>query len=81
MKRFHLVIGLMATLLMTKQAKGVKEYLDWTALDQVYVTGYLPRVAIYDPEYANSGVGNAAKGYDTAIEVHQGGQDGGGALW
>ena len=131
MKRFHLVIGLMATMLMTKQAKALNEYVAWTALEQVYATGYLPRVAmdelygvagifesgtgfstvlyetgnnqkitdppnptglgstLWNPDSTINGeVGHAAgialawgNGYDTAIEVHQGGQDGGGALW
>ncbi|HEV8039319.1 MAG TPA: hypothetical protein VGP62_10690 [Bryobacteraceae bacterium] len=88
MKRFHLMIGLMAALLMTKQAGALSENVAWTALRQTNATGYLPRVAMDDPDSANSGVGHAAgialawgNGYDTAIEVHQGGQDGGGALW
>jgi hypothetical protein len=88
MKRFHLVIGLMAMLLMTKQAGALNEYVAWTAPEQLYATGYLPRMAMDEPDSANSGVGNAAgtalawgNGYDTAIEVRQGGQDGGGALW
>ncbi len=128
MKKVHLLIGVMATLLAANQAKALNEYISWTVFESPYATGYLPRVAI-DEDYGainifqsntgyqtvlyetgnnqkasnpaglgstlwnpdltiNGEVGHAAgialawgNGYDTAIEVHQGGQDGGGALW
>jgi hypothetical protein len=87
MKRFHLVIGLIATLLMTKQAGALNENVAWTALGQAYATG--PGSTLWNPDStSNGGAGHAAgialawgNRYDTAIEVHQGGQDGGGALW
>ena len=128
MNRLSLAIGLAVTLLTTKQAKALNEYITWTVLESPYATGYLPRVAIdelygainifesntgfetvlyetgnnqkaatppglgstlWNPDFTINGeVGHAAgvalawgNGYDTAIEVHQGGQDGGGALW
>jgi hypothetical protein len=81
MKRFHLVIGLMATLLMTKQAGALNENVAWTALKQTYATG--PGSTLWNSDSTiNAGVGHArGNGHHTAIEVHQGGQDGGGALW
>ena len=82
MKKVRLVIGLVVTLLFESpigqaySAVGVSEPgTGWTA---------------WNPDSTiNGGIGHAAGiplangngRYDTAIEVHQGGQDGGGALW
>jgi hypothetical protein len=71
MRRLHLSVGL-AAMLLTNQVKALNDH----------ATGYLPRVAIDQPHDAVSVFqANTEVRYDTAIEAHQGGQDGGGALW
>jgi hypothetical protein len=70
------MIGLMVTLLMTKPAKALDDYIPWTASEIPRgLAGTLP-----NPETASM-IPAKADGHDRAIEVHQGGQDGGGALW
>jgi hypothetical protein len=72
MRRIQLGVGLAAMLLTTNQVKALNDH----------ATGYLPPVAI---DQAHGAVSifqaNTEVRYDTAIEAHQGGQDGGGALW
>jgi hypothetical protein len=68
MNRLPLVIGLAVTLFMTIQAKPLNEYITSTAFKSA--AGIEFNTATYAPQ-----------GLDTAIEVHQGGQDGGGSLW
>ena len=72
MKRIHLGASLVAMLLTTNQVNALNDH----------ATGYLPRVAI---DQAHDAVSifqaNTEIRYDTAIEAHRGGQDGGGALW
>jgi hypothetical protein len=72
MRRIHLGVGLAAMLLTTNQVKALNNH----------VTGYLSRVAV-DQAHDTVSVfqANTEVRYDTAIEAHQGGQDGGGALW
>jgi hypothetical protein len=72
MRRIHLGVGLAAMLLTTNQVKALNDR----------ATGYLLPVAI-DQAYGALSVfqANTEIRYDTAIEAHQGGQDGGGALW
>ena len=72
MRRIHLGVGLAAMLLTTNQVKALNNH----------VTGYVPRVAV-DQAHDTVSVfqANTEARYDTAIEAHQGGQDGGGALW
>lgn len=72
MRKLHLGAGLVAMLLTTNQMKALNDH----------AAGYPPRVAI-DRPLSDVSVFQADTEirYDTAIEAHQGGQDGGGALW
>jgi hypothetical protein len=72
MRRIYLGVGLTAMLLATNQVKALNNH----------ATGYLPRVVIDQPHDAVSVFqADTDVRYDTPIEAHQGGQDGGGALW
>jgi hypothetical protein len=65
-------VGLTAMLLTTNQVKALNNH----------ITGYLPLVAVDQAHDAVSVFqANTEVRYDTAIGAHQGGADGGGALW
>jgi len=64
----HWIIGLVIIALMTIQAKPLGELTTSTALKST--AGNKLNAVTYDPQEL-----------DTAIELHQGGRDGGGSLW
>jgi hypothetical protein len=68
MKRAYLLIAAMVTMLMSGQARATNDEA-------------CPEV-VMNQEVANAGgIAPASGDSYTPIEVHQGGQDGGGALW
>jgi hypothetical protein len=68
MKRAYWLIAAMVTLLMSSQARAIKDEA-------------CPEVTMNREAQRAAGIAlTSGNGY-TAIEVHQGGPDGGGALW
>jgi hypothetical protein len=68
MKSAYLLIAAMVTVLMSSQARPIDD-------------GACPELTVNREAGHAAGIAPTAGNRYTAIEVHQGGQDGGGALW
>jgi hypothetical protein len=68
MKRVYLLIAVMATLLMSSPARAIND-------------AACPELTIDREAQHSAGIALISGNGYSAIEVHQGGQEGGGALW